>query len=151
MSVKESIWFWPQVWHPFLRGWLGAVLVFASMGTVSAVWANPLFVRMTPVGAWEFPSLVLLAALTGTFVALPSACGLRRAAAGGTVGFVGIACPTCNKILMLIFGGEALMIWFAPMRPYLTAGGIVVLSIAVWRRWRSFHTRRINFPNEASQ
>ena len=67
------------------------------------------------------------------------------------MGFVGIACPTCNKILMLIFGGEALMIWFDPMRPYLTAGGIVVLSIAVWRRWRSFHTRRINFPNEASQ
>ena len=151
MSGERSIWSWPEELHPVLRGWMATMLTFVALGTISAVWANPLFVRMTPVGAWEFPSLVLLAVLTGTFVALPSACGLRRAAAGGTAGFVGIACPTCNNILMLIFGGEALMIWFDPMRPYLTAGGIAVLSIAVWRRWRSFHTRRINFPNEASQ
>ena len=140
MSDERSIWTWPREMHPFLRGWMAALLAFAALGTVSAVWANPFFVRMTPVGAWEFPALVLLSVLTGTFVALPSACGLRRATAGGTAGFLGIACPTCNKILMLIFGGEALMLWFDPMRPFVTAGGIALLSFATWRRWRSFHT-----------
>ncbi|WP_210880332.1 hypothetical protein [Roseovarius autotrophicus] len=124
------------------------MLAFIALGTASAVWINPFFVRMTPVGAWELPALALLAVLTGVFVALPNACGFRRATAGGTAGFLGIACPTCNKFLMLIFGGEALMLWFDPMRPYITVGGIAVLAFAIWRRWRSFHTQETHILNE---
>ena len=151
MSIERSIWSWLQELHPFLRGWMVAMLAFIALGTVSAIWANPLFVRMTLVGAWEFPALALLAVLTGVFFALPNTCGLRRATAGGTAGFLGIACPTCNKILMLIFGGEALLLWFDPMRPYVTAGGIAVLFFAIWRRWRSFHTQEPHSPNEVSR
>lgn len=73
---------------------MATMLAFVALGAVSAVWANPLFVRMTPVGAWEFPALVFLAVLTGVFVALPNAGGLRRATAGGTAAFLGIASPT---------------------------------------------------------
>ena len=140
MSHERALWPWTREMHPFYWGWMAGILAFAALGTVSAIWANPFFVRMTPVGAWELPALVLLAVLTGTFVALPNACGLRRATAGGTVGFLGIACPTCNKILMLIFGGEALMLWFDPIRPFVTTGGIALLSFATWQRWRSLQT-----------
>lgn len=149
MFNDRSVRTWPQGLHPFLRGWIATMLTFVMLGTVSAVWANPFFVRMTPVGAWEFPALVLLALLTGVFVALPNACGLRRASAGGAAGFFGIACPTCNKILMLIFGGEALMLWFDPMRPFIAIGGITLLSVAIWHRWRAFHSFQTNLQNEA--
>lgn len=152
MFNDRSVRSWLQDLHPFLRGWIGTMLTFVMLGTVSAVWANPFFVRMTPVGAWEFPALVLLALLSGAFVALPNACGLRRASVGGAAGFFGIACPTCNKILMLIFGGEALMLWFDPMRPFIAIGGIALLSVAIWRRWRrwrSFHNFQTNLQNEA--
>lgn len=151
MSNKRSIMTLTGPIHPYFLGWMTAVLAFMALGTVSAIWANPFFVRMTPVGAWELPALVLLAVLTGTFVALPSTCGLRRATAGGTAGFLGIACPTCNKILMLVFGGETLMHWFDPLRPYVTATGIAILSFAIWQRWRSTHFHETHFPNETPQ
>jgi threonine/homoserine/homoserine lactone efflux protein len=127
-----------------------AIVAFVALGTVSGVWTNPFFVRMTPTGSWELPALSLLAALTGVFVAIPSACGLRRATAGGTASFVGIACPTCNKILMLVFGGEALMAGFDPVRPYVAAAGIALLSFAIWRKWRSTRFSKTRSTNKAS-
>ena len=39
--------------------------LFVVLGTVTAVWAHPLFVRMTPVGPWEFVATVLTAFLGG--------------------------------------------------------------------------------------
>ena len=36
-----------------IRGTLAGLAVFATLGTVTAVWLNPFFVRMTPVGPWE--------------------------------------------------------------------------------------------------
>lgn len=115
-----------------LRGTLVALLVFAVSGTVTAVWANPLFVRMTPVGGWELPATALLAVLAGLSAALwVSSCRIGGAGGGGVLGFLGIACPTCNKILVLIFGGEALLAWFDPLRPYLTALGLVLMAAAV--------------------
>jgi len=116
----------------YFRAATAAVASFVAVGTVTAVWANPFFVRMTPIGNWELTSLVLLSALTGIFVLVkrPS-CRARKAGLGGILSFVGIACPTCNKILMLIFGGQALLTWFDPIRPFVTAAGIIVLLAAI--------------------
>ena len=36
-----------------LRGLIVGMALFVVLGTVTAVWANPLFVRMTPVGPWS--------------------------------------------------------------------------------------------------
>ena len=58
------------------------------------------------------------------------------------MGFVGIACPTCNKILMLIFGGPALLAWFDPVRPWLAAAGVIVMGFAAFRTWRTFRESR---------
>ena len=111
-----------------------AMASFAVLGTVSAIWENPFFVRMTPIGAWEFPVLVVLSALTGVFAAVRRpVCSLKQAGAGSIAGFLGIACPICNKILMLIFGGEALMRWFDPIRPLVSALGIAILVYAISR------------------
>lgn len=122
-----------------LRGTAAGLGLFAVLGTVTAVWANPLFIRMTPVGPWEFVATVLTAMLAGVTVALwVPRCRLRTSGTGGIASFLGIACPTCNKILMLIFGGPALLAWFDPVRPWLAAAGVIVMGIAAVRTWREF-------------
>ena len=126
-----------------LRGTAVGLALFVVLGTVTAVWANPLFVRMTPVGPWEFGATVLTALLAGVTTALwVPRCRLRTSGTGGVASFLGIACPTCNKVLMLIFGGPALLAWFDPVRPWLAAAGVTVMGFAALRTWRAFRAFR---------
>ena len=109
-----------------------AIATFALLGTVAAVWENPFFIRMTPAGEWEIILLALLALLTGTYVAIRRPfCSNRTVTTGGVVGFVGIACPVCNQILLLIFGSELLLTYFEPIRIYVAALGVVIAAVAV--------------------
>jgi len=113
--------------------------MFASLGTVTAVWVNPFFVRMTPVGPWELGATVLTAFLAGVTAALwVPHCRLRASGTGGMASFLGIACPTCNKVLMLVFGGPALLAWFDPLRPYLAAAGVVIMAFAAISALRAY-------------
>ncbi|MBD3623947.1 MAG: hypothetical protein HUJ24_00925 [Rhodobacteraceae bacterium] len=54
------------------------------------------------------------------------------------VSFLGIACPTCNKVLMLVFGGPALLAWFDPLRPYLAAAGMIIMAFAANRALHAY-------------
>ena len=75
--------------------------------------------------------------LAGVFTAVrPPACRTAKAGIGGIASFLGIACPTCKKVLMLIFGGEALLRWFDPVRPLLAQIGIGLLCLAIRVDWR---------------
>lgn len=121
---------------PFLRQWgkgvAVALLAFGGLGTVSALWDNPLFMRMTPVGVSEIVLLGTLSVLLGLYVAIRRpACADKAAGAGGVLGFLGIACPVCNKILLLLFGGELLLAYFEPVRLYVAAAGIAIVAVAV--------------------
>jgi hypothetical protein len=90
-----------------LKGVATAAAAFVALGTVSALWDNPLFVRMTPSGDLE---IVLLALLLGVYVAVRRPqCSFGTAGAGGVLGFLGVACPVCNQILLVVFGGELLL------------------------------------------
>jgi hypothetical protein len=140
--------------NPALRQWAKgttvALLAFLGLGTVSALWSNPLFMRMTPVGGWEIVLLGALSMLFGLFVAIRRpACADRTAGVGGVLGFLGIACPVCNKILLLLFGGEILLTYFEPVRLYVAVAGTVILAVAVvleWRRGLSLATVQIARP-----
>lgn len=122
-----------------LRVFAIGLLMFASLGTVTAVWVNPFFVRMTPVGPWELGATVLTAFLAGVTAALwVPHCRLRASGTGGMASFLGIACPTCNKVLMLVFGGPALLAWFDPLRPYLAAAGVVIMAFAAISALRAY-------------
>lgn len=126
--------------RPWLLGGVVALLGFAGLGTVSALWPNPLFMRMTPAGAREISLLAALSLLGGLYVALRRpACADRTAGVGGIVGFLGIACPTCNKLLMLLFGGELLLAYFEPVRLYVAGAGTVILALAVLLEVRRHH------------
>lgn len=134
-----------QEFRPAAKGVLVAAGSFVALGTAAALWSNPLFVRMTPSGAGEIFLLVALSLLLGAYVALRRPrCSAKSAGAGGIAGFLGIACPTCNKVLMLLFGGELLLTYFEPARLYLAAAGVLVLAAAAWREWtlsRAAHSK----------
>ncbi len=117
------------------KGALGtavALLAFGGLGTVSALWNNPLFMRMTPAGGWEIALLGALSALLGLYVAIRRpACTNGVAGTGGVLGFLGVACPVCNKILVLLVGGEVLLAYFEPIRIYVAAVGAATVAVAV--------------------
>ena len=114
-----------------------AIVTFVVLGTVSALWVNPVFIRMTPAGEWEIGLLFLLSVLTGLYVIIRRPfCSNKTVGVGGVLGFVGIACPVCNKILLLIFGGELLLAYFEPIRVYVAAFGVLIAAWAVLNEWR---------------
>jgi hypothetical protein len=119
-----------------VKGTAVAAASFAGLGTVSALWDNPFFIRMTPAGDWEVGLLAALSLLLGAYVAIRRpACSVKAAGAGGVLGFLGIACPVCNKVLLLLFGGELLLTYFEPVRVYVAAIGVITVLAALLREW----------------
>ena len=117
-----------------VKGALAGLVAFGFAGTVVALWPNPLFVRMTPSGPAEFVLLALGAGLIGLFTAIHRpACSVRRAGFGGVLGVLGIACPVCNKLLVLLHGAPFLMSYYEPVRLYVAAAGVLLLTTAVAR------------------
>ncbi len=126
-----------------------AVGSFIVIGSVAALWENPLFVRMTPVGGFEVALLAALSVLLGVYVVVKRpACSVKTAGAGTVLSFLGIACPICNKILLLIFGGELLLTYFEPVRVYVAAAGVAIMGLVVLHEWREGEKLR---QNAASQ
>ncbi len=123
-------------WSRILTGLGVAAASFAGVGTVAALWENPLFIRMVPAGESEIVLLGALSALLGVYAAIRRPfCSIRAAGAGGVLGFLGVACPLCNKILLLMFGGELLLTYYEPARLYLAAAGVLVAAVVVAREW----------------
>ncbi len=115
-----------------------AVGLFAALGTLTALWDNPLFIRMTPVGPPDYLILAAEAGLLGLFVSLRTpACPIKGAAFGGVLGFQGFACSICNKLLLLAFGSGALLQWYDPYRYWIGLAGIAVLWLVVSLRLRA--------------
>jgi hypothetical protein len=113
-----------------------AVVGFALLGTVAALWDNPVFVRMTPAGGWEIAMLAAMSLAGGIYVAIRRPfCSVKGASAGGILAFLGVACPVCNKVLLLIFGGELLMTYFEPVRIYVAAAGALLIAWLTLREY----------------
>ncbi len=119
-----------------LKGVAFALGSFIALGTVAALWENPLFVRMTPAGDFEIVLLGLLSVLLGTYVAIRRPlCSAKTAGVGGVLGFIGVACPVCNKVLLLLFGGDLLLTYFEPVRVYVATVGVLAVAAAAAREW----------------
>lgn len=121
------------------REWLVSALialgVFVSLGTLTALWRNPLFARMTPITGWDFVILGLEAFLLGLYLgARTPACAVSRAGLGGVLGFLGFGCSICNQVLMLLFGASFLLTYFEPYRYLFGFAGVALLALAVHRK-----------------
>ncbi len=109
---------------------------FAALGTMAALWENPIFIRMTPAGDLEIVLLGALSLLLGVYVGIRRPfCSVKTVTTGGVLGFIGVACPVCNKILLLLFGGELLLTYFEPVRIYVAALGVLLAGAAVMHEW----------------
>lgn len=112
-----------------------AVTGFVFIGTLAALWPNPLFGRMTAVAGYEYVLLAAQALLGGVYLAVRTPiCAAKAAGSGGILGFLGVACPVCNKVLLAIFGSGVLLSYFEPIRLYVGLFGIAMLAWAVWRK-----------------
>lgn len=110
-----------------------AAALFAVLGTVAALWTNPLFIRMTPTGGFETTALAVQALLAGLYLGVKRpACASKTAGAGGVMGFLGVACPVCSKLLVWAFGSALLLEYFEPIRNYVAVAGAGLLAYALW-------------------
>ena len=127
----------PITIRQFLIGGAVALLSFGALGSVAALWDNPVFFRMTPAGGFEITMLALQSVFLGVFVAVKTAdCSIKAASVGSIAHFLGIACPVCNKILLLLFGADALVLYFDPLRIYVAGIGMLVTGAAALHAWR---------------
>ena len=123
----------------YARGIAVSVAVFVFFGTVTGLIPNPLYVRMVPSTGVDYVFLVLTSVLAGVYVtSRASACdgvGTDRWAFGGLAGgYIAVACPVCNVILVSAFGSSALVTYFDPYRPLIGAVSVAVLGVAVYVR-----------------
>ena len=112
-----------------------ATIVFVMMGTLTALWNNPYFIRMTPVTGWDYVILSLESMLIGLFFGIRRPrCATKKAGIGGVFGFLGFGCSICNKLLLLLFGSSFLLTYFEPIRYYVGATGILIFSFALYQK-----------------
>ena len=141
----------PAVFAP-VRAAVAALGTFLLIGIPTDILPNPIFGREIPVRWWEYPVLAATVLLTAAWFGIRSAreTGVAGHAAGSdrperpalvTVGvataWFAVACPVCNKIVLLLLGTTgALGVW-APLQPWLAALSLVLLTGAVIYRWRA--------------
>ncbi len=126
-----------------LRGAAAAVATFAAVGTITALWPNPIFGRMTPAQGFEIWLLALQAVLVGVYVATKRpVCSAKPMGVGALLGFLGVACPTCNKVLILLFSSEFLVASVEPLRLPVGLAGTALIAGAVAWEWRQ--ARRVS-------
>jgi hypothetical protein len=127
-----------------LTGLAVAIASFAALGTMAALWENPIFIRMTPAGDLEIVLLGMLSLLLGVYVGIRRPfCSVKTVTTGSVLGFIGVACPVCNKILLLLFGGELLLTYFEPVRIYVAALGVLLAGAAVMHEWVLFKRQSV--------
>ena len=61
---------------------------FLLMGTMTALWSNPYFIRMTEENVWDYLILSVEALLIGLFFGIRAPrCATKKAGIGGILGF----------------------------------------------------------------
>lgn len=106
--------------------------VFAAIAIAipTVLIANSFFRRMTPTRWWDYVFLALSAPLIGITLAarrLPGSAQCRtdsRTIAGGSLTYLAVGCPICNKVVVALLGASGALTYFAPIQPIL--GGIAV-------------------------
>lgn len=125
-------------------GALGTALL---VGLPTDVVPNPVFGREVEVTWWSYPTLAVVAVLSGLLLATyvrpagpvqvsPQDRPARRGLLSGGLSLLAVGCPVCNKLVLLVLGSSGAMTWFAPAQPLLAAVSVAGLLWALRTRWR---------------
>ncbi|OVE84209.1 hypothetical protein B2G88_07245 [Natronolimnobius baerhuensis] len=113
---------------------------FLFTGVVTGLLPTPVFDRMVPRTALEYGLLATTSLLLGVYVVQRSTlkeCSGDACAYGGAAGgFVAVACPHCNAILVAAVGTSWLATYVDPLRPLLGGAAIALISGVLYRRWQ---------------
>ena len=126
---------------------VGALAAGLLIGLPTDVVPNPVFDRAVPVTWWSYPTLAVIAVLSGLLLATYVRPGgdvaveaqdgaARRGAVSGLVSLFAVGCPVCNKLLLVALGSSGAMTWFAPAQPLLAAASVAGLAWVLRGRWR---------------
>lgn len=115
-----------------------AVATFLIIGLPTDIIPNPVFGRDVPVRPWELPVLAATAVLTGLYFGLQRPGDEKSAPAIGGAGLAmfAVACPVCNKIVLLALGTSGALGFWQPLQPFLAAISLIALGAAVLWAWR---------------
>lgn len=131
-----------------LRYWLaalaGTLFTAVAIGVPTDVLPNPWFIRMTPVRPLDevlWPVTSILVGLLLATYASPIFASHRPAKTGvglasGTLGWLAIGCPVCNKIVVALIGVSGALTWFAPLQPILGVLGVALAATGLAIRAR---------------
>ncbi|MFP8952311.1 hypothetical protein ACLI4Z_04950 [Natrialbaceae archaeon A-arb3/5] len=120
-----------------VKGALAASGFFLLAGIVTGLLSTSLFDRMVDRTVLDYAFLTLTSVLIGAYVVQRSTateCAGDRCAYGGAAGgFLAVACPHCNALLVAAFSTSWLATYVDPVRPLigLLAVGLLVGIIAV--------------------
>ncbi|MDO5670627.1 MAG: hypothetical protein Q4G50_11595 [Corynebacterium sp.] len=128
---------------PGLLAALGTVLL---IGIPSDIIPNPLFGREVPVRWWEYPVLGATALLTGAWFSIgqpvepvvtdkPERSWVMSVSVFAV--WFAVACPVCNKLILLVLGTSGAMGLWAPAQPYLAVISLVALTASVGWKWKT--------------
>ena len=108
---------------------------FLLMGTMTALWSNPYFIRMTEENIWDYLILSVEALLIGLFFGIRAPrCATKKTGIGGILGFFGFGCSACNKFILLLFSSTFILTYFEPVRHYVGVLGILLFSHALLQK-----------------
>ncbi|MDO5726929.1 MAG: hypothetical protein Q4Q03_03285 [Bowdeniella nasicola] len=117
-----------------------AVATALFIGLPACIIPNPIFGREVPVRAWEYPVFAASVLLTFAWFAIQAPRRIRddRRLAGGLVlALFAVACPVCNKIVLLLLGVSGAMGIWAPLQPWVAGISLGALAFALWLRIRN--------------
>lgn len=128
-----------------VRGWLVVFLAgigtLLAIGTVSAIFANPYFTRMTPIRAQDFPiwvaTGVLVGLIAGTFAISSVGGHSGKVIAGGLFADLAVGCPVCNKAVVLLIGTSGALTFFEPLQLWIGLGSLGLLAWTLLLRART--------------
>lgn len=119
--------------------WAVGVLLF--LGLPTDLIPNPIFGREVPIRWWEYPVVAMTVVLTFAWFAVqapPMEFQKNGRLLGGvTLALFAVACPVCNKIVLLLLGTAGAMGIWAPLQPYIALFSVAALALALWLRIRT--------------
>lgn len=121
-----------------------ALATFLIIGVPTDIIPNPMFGRDVPVRPWELPVLAATSGLTGLYFGLqrPGSAKSGPAIGGAGLAMFAVACPVCNKIVLLALGTSGALRFWQPLQPFLAGISLAALTVAVAWAWRRNPMRR---------